>query len=44
MKRNILIIGAGGAGLSTALNAYNYGAKVTVLTKEYPTRSQTAMA
>ena len=44
MKSDVLIIGAGGAGLVTALHAHKTGAKVRVLTKEYPTRSQTCMA
>jgi len=44
MQKHILIIGAGGAGLTSALSAYDAGAKVTVITKEYPTRSQTCMA
>ncbi|MEO1954864.1 MAG: FAD-dependent oxidoreductase [Campylobacterales bacterium] len=44
MQKNILIIGAGGAGLSCALSAYEAGANVKVITKEYPTRSQTCMA
>jgi succinate dehydrogenase / fumarate reductase flavoprotein subunit len=45
MKKNsVIVIGAGGAGLVAALNAHEGGAKVTVLTKEYPTRSQTCMA
>ncbi|MEA1956725.1 MAG: FAD-dependent oxidoreductase [Campylobacterota bacterium] len=44
MQKNVLVIGAGGAGLTSALNAYEAGAKVTVITKEYPTRSQTCMA
>ena len=44
MKSDVLIIGAGGAGLVAALNAKKSGASVTVLTKEYPTRSQTCMA
>jgi succinate dehydrogenase/fumarate reductase flavoprotein subunit len=43
-KTDVLIIGAGGAGLVAALNAHKSGAKVTVLTKEYPTRAQTSMA
>ncbi|WP_455757194.1 FAD-dependent oxidoreductase [Sulfurimonas sp.] len=43
-KSDVLIIGAGGAGLVAALNAYESGAKVRVITKEYPTRSQTCMA
>ena len=41
---DILIIGAGGAGLSAALRAKEIGAKVAVVTKSYPTRSQTSMA
>ncbi|HIC12704.1 MAG TPA: FAD-dependent oxidoreductase [Sulfurimonas sp.] len=43
-KCDVLIIGAGGAGLTAALNAKQSGANVIVLTKEYPTRSQTCMA
>ena len=41
---DVLVIGAGGAGLTAALNAKMSGAEVLVLTKEYPTRSQTCMA
>ena len=41
---DVVIIGAGGAGLVAALNAHAKGVKVKVLTKEYPTRSQTCMA
>jgi succinate dehydrogenase / fumarate reductase flavoprotein subunit len=44
MNSDILIIGAGGAGLVAALNAHAKGVKVTLITKEYPTRSQTCMA
>ena len=44
MKSDVLIIGAGGAGLTAALVAKDAGASVRVLTKEYPTRSQTCMA
>ena len=44
MKYDVIIIGAGGAGLVAAINAKESGAKVLVLTKEYPTRSQTCMA
>jgi len=43
-KSDILIIGAGGAGLTAAIHAKESGADVVVLTKEYPTRSQTCMA
>lgn len=43
-KSDVLIIGAGGAGLVAALNAKKSGAKVLVISKEYPTRSQTCMA
>ncbi len=44
MKTDVLVIGAGGAGLVAALSAHEAGAKVTVITKDYPTRSQTTMA
>jgi succinate dehydrogenase/fumarate reductase flavoprotein subunit len=44
MRSDVLIIGAGGAGLVAALSASEAGAKVRVITKEYPTRSQTSMA
>ena len=44
MYSDVLIIGAGGAGLTAALNAQEEGVSVRVLTKEYPTRSQTCMA
>ena len=44
MKSDVLIIGAGGAGLVAALYAHEAGASVRVITKEYPTRSQTCMA
>ncbi|SFV59634.1 Succinate dehydrogenase flavoprotein subunit [hydrothermal vent metagenome] len=40
----VLIIGAGGAALSAAISAKEQGAEVIVVTKEYPTRSQTCMA
>ena len=43
-ESDVLIIGAGGAGLSTALEANKSGVSVSVLTKEYATRSQTCMA
>ncbi len=44
MRSDVLIIGAGGAGLVAALNAHKSGATVRLITKEYPTRSQTSMA
>jgi len=44
MKNDVLIIGAGGAGLTAAIEAHENGAKVKVLCKDYPTRSQTCMA
>ncbi len=44
MMYDILIIGAGGAGLSAALSAKEEGVRVAVLCEGYPTRSQTSMA
>lgn len=44
MKNRVIVLGAGGAGLTAALEAKKEGAHVTVITKEYPTRSQTCMA
>lgn len=44
MNNSVIVVGAGGAGLVAALSAHESGAKVTVITKEYPTRSQTCMA
>jgi succinate dehydrogenase/fumarate reductase flavoprotein subunit len=41
---DVLIIGAGGAGLVAALSAREEGASVRVLSKSFPTRSQTSMA
>jgi len=41
---DLLIIGSGGAGLSTALNAKAKGLNVLVVGKAYPTNSQTSMA
>ncbi|MFA5234877.1 MAG: FAD-dependent oxidoreductase [Sulfurimonas sp.] len=44
MKNRVIVVGGGGAGLVAALKAHQSGAKVVVITKEYPTRSQTCMA
>jgi len=41
---DVLVVGAGGAGLAAALHAARAGARVKVLCKSYPTRSQTCMA
>jgi succinate dehydrogenase / fumarate reductase flavoprotein subunit len=41
---DILIIGSGGAGLTSALSAKEMGASVLVVGKSYPTNSQTSMA
>ncbi len=41
---DVLIIGSGGAGLSAALNAKKYNTKVLVISKTYPTHSQTCQA
>ena len=44
MRSDVLIIGAGGAGLVADIHAHEAGAKVRIITKDYPTRSQTTMA
>jgi len=44
MIYDVVVVGAGGAGLVSAINAHEAGAKVLILTKEYATRSQTCMA
>jgi succinate dehydrogenase / fumarate reductase flavoprotein subunit len=44
MQNKVLIIGAGGAGMTAALHAKNAGSDVTLISKEYPTRAQTCMA
>jgi len=44
MVYDILVIGAGGAGISAALKAKELGAKVALVSKSYVTRSQTSMA
>ena len=41
---DVLIVGAGGAGLTAALSASKSGAKVAIVNKSYPTRAQTSMA
>jgi succinate dehydrogenase / fumarate reductase flavoprotein subunit len=41
---DVLIIGSGAAGLTAALNAKQNGSKVAILSKTYPTHSQTVQA
>ena len=41
---DVLIIGSGGAGLTAAINAKKNGSKVLVVSKTYPTHSQTCQA
>ncbi len=41
---DILIIGSGGAGLTSALSAYDESLKIAVVSKSYPNNSQTSMA
>jgi len=41
---DILVIGGGGAGLTTAIKSDNLGADVIVVSKSSPTKSQTSMA
>jgi succinate dehydrogenase / fumarate reductase flavoprotein subunit len=41
---DVLIIGSGGAGLSAALEAKKNGSSVLVVSKTYPTQSQTSQA
>ncbi len=41
---DVLVIGSGGAGMVAALSAKEAGATVAVVSKSYPTRSQTCMA
>ena len=41
---DVLVIGSGGAGMVAALAAKEAGASVAVVSKSYPTRSQTCMA
>ncbi len=44
MPFDVLVVGAGGAGLYAALTAAKEGAKVAVVTKVFPTRSHTGAA
>ncbi len=44
MSYDVLIIGGGGAGLCAALSACKSGAKVAIISQNYPTRAQTSMA
>ncbi len=44
IKVDTLVIGSGGAGLTSAIWAKKSGAKVLVVSESYPTRSQTSMA
>lgn len=41
---DVLIIGSGASGLTAALNANKEGAKVAIISKTYPTHSQTVQA
>lgn len=41
---DVLVVGSGGAGLSAALHAKKEGANVLVVSKTYPTHSQTCQA
>ncbi|PJF21911.1 MAG: fumarate reductase (quinol) flavoprotein subunit, partial [Phototrophicales bacterium] len=43
-KHDVIIVGAGGAGLMAALYASQGGADVAVVSKLYPTRSHTGAA
>ncbi len=42
--RDVIVVGAGGAGLSAAIAAAERGAEVLVVAKTFPTQSQTCMA
>ena len=44
MKVDTIIVGAGGAGLTSAIWAKKSGTKVLVVSESYPTRAQTSMA
>jgi succinate dehydrogenase / fumarate reductase flavoprotein subunit len=43
-KTGVLVIGSGGAGLTSALSAKKNGLDVLVRSESYPTRSQSSMA
>lgn len=43
-QHDVIVIGAGGSGLTAALNAAQQGADVAVVSKLYPTRSHTGAA
>ncbi len=44
LTTDVLVIGAGGAGLRAAIEAHNKGAKVLIVTKEYMGGAHTSMA
>ncbi len=44
MHNQIIVVGGGIAGLNAAINAKEAGGEVLVVTKSYPTKSQSAMA
>lgn len=44
LRHEVIVVGAGGAGLATALYAAREGADVAVVSKLYPTRSHTGAA
>ncbi|MDM7323697.1 MAG: succinate dehydrogenase flavoprotein subunit [Thermus sp.] len=44
LRHEVIVVGAGGAGLATALYAAKEGADVAVVSKLYPTRSHTGAA
>lgn len=44
MKYDLIVIGSGGAGLSAAIEANSLGKRVLIISKTYPTHSQTVQA